>query len=67
MASSDSKPAVAGGLARHIPVLVRPALDLLAVELASFETTEDRTGSHGILWDIMGLIGGQTCNLLKLG
>src|SRR5262249_9034437 len=31
MASSDSQGAVAGGLARHIPVLVRPAVDLLAV------------------------------------
>jgi 16S rRNA (cytosine1402-N4)-methyltransferase len=31
MVSSDSSPAVAGGPARHIPVLVRPALDLLAV------------------------------------
>jgi 16S rRNA (cytosine1402-N4)-methyltransferase len=30
-ASSDSPGAVAGGLARHIPVLGRPALDLLAV------------------------------------
>src|SRR5262245_29837348 len=31
MASSDSPSAVAGGLARHIPVLVRPAVDFLAV------------------------------------
>src|SRR5262249_1783388 len=31
MASSDSTPAVAGGLARHIPVLGRPAVELLAV------------------------------------
>jgi 16S rRNA (cytosine1402-N4)-methyltransferase len=31
MTSSDSNPAVAGGLARHIPVLVRPAVELLAV------------------------------------
>jgi len=30
-ASSDSTPAVAGGLARHIPVLGRPAVELLAV------------------------------------
>jgi len=30
-ASSDSASAVAGGLARHIPVLVRPAVDFLAV------------------------------------
>ena len=29
-ASSDSERAVAGGLARHIPVLVRPAVELLA-------------------------------------
>jgi 16S rRNA (cytosine1402-N4)-methyltransferase len=31
MASRDSPGAVAGGLARHIPVLGRPAVDLLAV------------------------------------
>src|SRR5262249_42957006 len=31
MASSDSKRAVAGGLARHIPVLGRPAVEFLAV------------------------------------
>jgi 16S rRNA (cytosine1402-N4)-methyltransferase len=31
MVSSDSNSAVAGGPARHIPVLVRPALDFLAV------------------------------------
>ncbi len=31
MVGSDSSPAVAGGPARHIPVLVRPALDFLAV------------------------------------
>jgi 16S rRNA (cytosine1402-N4)-methyltransferase len=31
MASRDSPSAVAGGLARHIPVLVRPAVELLAV------------------------------------
>src|SRR5215470_17893560 len=31
MASSDSPGAVAGGLARHIPVLVRPAVEFLAV------------------------------------
>jgi 16S rRNA (cytosine1402-N4)-methyltransferase len=31
MASSDSTPAVAGGLARHIPVLGRPAVEHLAV------------------------------------
>src|SRR5712691_23384 len=31
MAGSDSPGAVAGGLARHIPVLVRPAVELLAV------------------------------------
>src|SRR5262245_56179168 len=31
MASSDSPSAVAGGLARHIPVLVRPAVDFLAI------------------------------------
>ena len=31
MASSDSNPAVAGGLARHIPVLGRPAVDFLNV------------------------------------
>ena len=31
MASSDSTSAVAGGLARHIPVLGRPALEFLAV------------------------------------
>jgi 16S rRNA (cytosine1402-N4)-methyltransferase len=31
MASRDSKPAVAGGLARHIPVLGRPAVEFLAV------------------------------------
>ena len=31
MASSDSKSAVAGGLARHIPVLGRPAVEFLAV------------------------------------
>jgi len=30
-AGSDSVPAVAGGLARHIPVLVRPAIELLDV------------------------------------
>ena len=30
-AGSDSAPAVAGGLARHIPVLGRPAVELLAV------------------------------------
>jgi 16S rRNA (cytosine1402-N4)-methyltransferase len=30
-ASSDSENAVAGGLARHIPVLVRPAVEFLAV------------------------------------
>jgi 16S rRNA (cytosine1402-N4)-methyltransferase len=31
MAGSDSPGAVAGGLARHIPVLVRPAVEFLAV------------------------------------
>ena len=31
MTSSDSGHAVAGGLARHIPVLIRPAVELLAV------------------------------------
>ena len=31
MTSSDSPPAVAGGLARHIPVLGRPAVDFLKV------------------------------------
>jgi len=32
MASSDSTPAVAGGLARHIPVLGRPAVEFLALQ-----------------------------------
>ena len=31
MTSSDSGHAVAGGLARHIPVLIRPAVELLDV------------------------------------
>ncbi|MEA2954571.1 MAG: rRNA (cytosine1402-N4)-methyltransferase, partial [Alphaproteobacteria bacterium] len=31
MTSGDSGHAVAGGLARHIPVLIRPAVELLAV------------------------------------
>ena len=32
MASSDSTSAVAGGLARHIPVLGRPAVEFLALQ-----------------------------------
>src|SRR6478609_3662144 len=34
MTSGDSGHAVAGGLARHIPVLIRPAVELLAVRSA---------------------------------
>jgi 16S rRNA (cytosine1402-N4)-methyltransferase len=51
-ASSDSTPAVAGGLARHIPVLGRPAVELLAV----------RTG--GVYVDATFGAGGYTRDIL---
>jgi 16S rRNA (cytosine1402-N4)-methyltransferase len=61
-ASSDSTPAVAGGLARHIPVLGRPAVELLAVR-AGGVYIDATFGAGGYTRDILAA---ADCNVIGI-
>jgi 16S rRNA (cytosine1402-N4)-methyltransferase len=61
-ASSDSEGAVAGGLARHIPVLGGPAVELLAVH-AGGVYVDATFGAGGYT---RGLLAAADCNIIGL-
>jgi 16S rRNA (cytosine1402-N4)-methyltransferase len=61
-ASSDSTPAVAGGLARHIPVLGRPAVEFLAVR-AGGVYIDATFGAGGYSRDILAA---ADCNVIGI-